>query len=127
VRFVLALDGKTLRRSHERRRGYRALHVVRPGASANRLSLGQVAIDAESNQVNATPQLLGLLEIKGCIVRIDMMGCQSTIARRRCLLPARRSQGTDTARGVAKGQQPQQRQPRVDRTRYRVLAAGLTL
>jgi len=51
-------------------------------ASANRLSLGQVAINPKSNRVNAMPQLLGLLEIEVCIVDIDTMGCQSAIARR---------------------------------------------
>jgi predicted transposase YbfD/YdcC len=78
---VVALDGKTLRRSHDRNRGQRALHMVSAWADANGLSLGQVATDAKSNEITAIPQLLALLEIKGCIVTIDAMGCQTAIAR----------------------------------------------
>ena len=74
---VVAIDGKALRRSHDRRRGQRAIHRVSAWASAQRLSLGQVATEAKSNEITAIPELLTLLEIKGCIVTIDAVGCQT--------------------------------------------------
>jgi predicted transposase YbfD/YdcC len=79
---VVAIDGKTLRRSHDRRHSQRAIHMVSAWANANRLSLGQVATEAKSNEITAIPELLDLLELKGCIVSIDAMGCQSAIAER---------------------------------------------
>ena len=77
---VIAIDGKTLRRSHDRRRGKAALHLVSAWASANRLVLGQVATDAKSNEITAIPELLRLLDIRGCIVTIDAAGTQTAIA-----------------------------------------------
>jgi len=77
---VVAIDGKTLRRSHDRRNGTRAIHMVSAWASANRLALGQVATAQKSNEITAIPELLALLELKGCIVSIDAMGCQRAIA-----------------------------------------------
>jgi predicted transposase YbfD/YdcC len=77
---VIALDGKTLRRSHDRAAGLGALHLVSAWASANRVVLGQVATEAKSNEITAIPQLLALLQIEGCIVTIDAMGCQTKIA-----------------------------------------------
>jgi predicted transposase YbfD/YdcC len=77
---VIAIDGKTLRRSHDRGSGPAALHMVSAWASANRVVLGQVATEAKSNEITAIPQLLGLLRIKGCIITIDAMGCQTKIA-----------------------------------------------
>lgn len=79
---VVAIDGKTLRRSHDRRNGQRAVHMVSAWANANRLSLGQVATEEKSNEIKAIPELLDLLELKGCIVSIDAMGCQTAIAER---------------------------------------------
>lgn len=79
---VVAIDGKTLRRSHDRRNGQRAIHMVSAWANANHLSLGQVATEAKSNEITAIPELLDLLELKGCIVSIDAMGCQAAIAER---------------------------------------------
>ena len=79
---VVAIDGKTLRRSHDRRNGQRAIHMVSAWANSNRLSLGQVATEEKSNEITAIPQLLGLLELKGCIVTMDAMGCQTAIAER---------------------------------------------
>jgi predicted transposase YbfD/YdcC len=76
---VVAIDGKTLRRSHDRRRGQRPLHMVSAWASANRLSLGQLSTPEKSNEITAIPKLLALLELKGCIVSIDAMGCQTAI------------------------------------------------
>ena len=77
---VIAIDGKTLRRSHDKRRGKAALHVVSAWASANRLVLGQVATDAKSNEITAIPELLRLLDLRGCIVTIDAAGTQTAIA-----------------------------------------------
>lgn len=77
---VIAIDGKTLRRSHDQRHGKAALHMVSAWASANRLVLGQVATDAKSNEITAIPELLRLLDLKGCIVTIDAAGTQTAIA-----------------------------------------------
>jgi len=77
---VIAIDGKTVRRSHERRQGKSALHVVSAWASANRLVLAQRAVDEKSNEIVAIPQLLEVLALQGCIVTIDAMGCQKAIA-----------------------------------------------
>lgn len=77
---VVAIDGKTLRRSHDQRQGKAALHLVSAWATANRLVLGQVAVDAKSNEITAIPELLRLLDLKGCIVTIDAAGTQTAIA-----------------------------------------------
>jgi len=77
---VIAVDGKTLRRSHDRRHGKAALHMVSAWASANGLVLGQVATDAKSNEITAIPELLRLLDLKGCIVTMDAAGTQTAIA-----------------------------------------------
>lgn len=69
------MDGKTLRRSHNRAKGLAALYLVSAWATTNRVVLGQVATDAKSNEITAIPRLL-----EGCIVTIDAMGCQSKIA-----------------------------------------------
>jgi predicted transposase YbfD/YdcC len=78
---VVAIDGKTLRRSFDRATGKGALHMVSAWASANRLVLGQQQVDEKSNEITAIPALLRLLDLKGCIVTIDAMGCQKAIAR----------------------------------------------
>ena len=78
---VIAVDGKTLRRSHDRARGKNAIHMVSAWASANHLVLGQRKVDEKSNEITAIPALLRLLEIRGCLVTIDAMGCQTDIAR----------------------------------------------
>jgi predicted transposase YbfD/YdcC len=77
---VIALDGKTLRRSHDRRAGKAPLHLVSAWASANRLVLAQVAVADKSNEITAFPQLLQQLALNGCLVTIDAMGCQTAIA-----------------------------------------------
>ena len=77
---VVAIDGKTLRRTFDRARGLGALHLVSAWASANGLTLGQVAVDAKSNEITAIPQLIELLDLKGCVVTIDAAGCQKDIA-----------------------------------------------
>jgi predicted transposase YbfD/YdcC len=77
---IIAVDGKTLRRSHNRSKGLAALHLVSAWATANRVVLGQVATDAKSNEITAIPRLLQWLQLAGCIVTIDAMGCQTKIA-----------------------------------------------
>jgi predicted transposase YbfD/YdcC len=76
---VVAIDGKTLRSSMAE--GKPALHVVSAWSTANHLVLGQRSVDVKSNEITAIPELLKVLELKGCIVTIDAMGCQKDIAR----------------------------------------------
>jgi predicted transposase YbfD/YdcC len=76
----VAIDGKTLRSSGSDKLG--PLHLVSAWATAQRLSLGQVAVDAKSNEITAIPALLDLLDIHGALVTIDAMGCQKAIARK---------------------------------------------
>ncbi len=78
---IVALDGKTLRRSYDRAHGKAAIQMVSAWASTNRLVLGQVKVDEKSNEITALPVLLQVLALKGCIVTIDAMGCQTEIAR----------------------------------------------
>ncbi len=78
---VVAIDGKTVRRSHDKMAGKQAIHLVSAWASANTLTLGQVKTDQKSNEITAIPRLLELLELNGCIVTIDAMGCQKEIAQ----------------------------------------------
>lgn len=77
---VLAIDGKTARRSHDRKRGLGALHAVSVWASDFGLSLGQAACAEKSNEVTAIPELLRLVDIKGAIITTDAMGTQTAIA-----------------------------------------------
>jgi len=77
---VLAVDGKTLRRSYDRRKALGALHSVTVWASEFGLSLGQVACAEKSNEITAIPELLRLVDIKGAIITIDAMGTQKAIA-----------------------------------------------
>jgi predicted transposase YbfD/YdcC len=77
---VVAIDGKTLRHSYDKATGKSAIHMVSAWATANHISLGQVVVDAKSNEITAIPQLLQLLEISGSVVTIDAMGCQTAIA-----------------------------------------------
>ena len=76
---VIALDGKTLRRSHDKAKGLGALHSVSAWASDFGLSLGQVATDDKSNEITAIPVLLKLIDIRGAIITIDAMGTQKEI------------------------------------------------
>jgi hypothetical protein len=76
-----SLDGKTLRRAHDRTASKAALHLVSAWASANRLVLGQVAVDTKSNEITAIPVLIQLLDLRGCTVTVDAIGCQTAIAR----------------------------------------------
>src|SRR5262249_56392757 len=75
-RPVLAVDGKTARRSHDRGKGLGALHCVSAWASDFGLSLGQVACPEKSNEITAIPELLRLVDIEGAIITIDALGAQ---------------------------------------------------
>lgn len=77
---VVAVDGKTLRRSKDGTLGKDAIHMVSAWASENRLTLAQKKVDDKSNEITAIPALLELLELKGCIVTTDALGCQREIA-----------------------------------------------
>ncbi len=79
---IVAIDGKTLRRSYDRASGKSAIHMVSAWATANRISLGQVVTDEKSNEITAIPKLLELLEISGAIVTLDAMGCQTEIVEK---------------------------------------------
>lgn len=79
---VVAIDGKTARRSHDKAIGKDAIHMVSAWASANGIVLGQRKVDDKSNEITAIPELLDLLSITGCIVTIDAMGCQKKIAQK---------------------------------------------
>ena len=79
-RPILAVDGKTARRSHDRKNGLGALHSVTVWASEFGLSLGQVACAEKSNEITAIPEVLRLVDIKGAIITIDAMGAQKAIA-----------------------------------------------
>jgi predicted transposase YbfD/YdcC len=79
---VIAIDGKVLRGSHDKGIGQAAIDMVSAWASANRLVLGQVKVDEKSNEITAIPQLLEVLEVSGCIVTIDALGCQTEIAEK---------------------------------------------
>jgi predicted transposase YbfD/YdcC len=76
----IAIDGKTLRRSHDRRKGLGPLHLVSAWAVECGVSLGQLATEEKSNEITAIPQLLEQVELKGCVVTIDAAGCQKEIA-----------------------------------------------
>jgi predicted transposase YbfD/YdcC len=77
---IVAIDGKTLRGSYNKASAKSAIHMVSAWATANQISLGQVVVDAKSNEITAIPKLLEILELSGCIVTIDAMGCQTEIA-----------------------------------------------
>ena len=80
AREVVAVDGKTDRRSGSRRHDHGPLHVVSAWASGQGLALGQRAVDCKSNEIVAVPELLETLHLEGCIVTLDAMGCQKDIA-----------------------------------------------
>ncbi len=81
---IVAIDGKTLRRSHDKAHGKSAVHMVSAWARENGLVLGQLKVDEKSNEITAIPELLRALELGGCIVTIDAMGTQKQIAREVC-------------------------------------------
>ena len=79
---VVAIDGKTLRDSFDKATGKAAIHMVSAWATTNHISLGQVVVDAKSNEITAIPKLLEIIDISGALVTIDAMGCQTAIAQK---------------------------------------------
>lgn len=77
---VIAIDGKTSRAAHDGQDAATATHMVTAWATANGVALGQVAVADKSNEITAIPDLLYLLQLKGCLVTIDALGCQKEIA-----------------------------------------------
>ena len=77
---VVAIDGKTLRRSFDRASSRAAIHMVSAWATKSHVVLGQVKTEEKSNEITAIPKLLTMLDLHGCIVTIDAMGCQKDIA-----------------------------------------------
>src|SRR3984893_11956511 len=78
---LVAIDGKTSRRSHDRKRGQKALHLVSAFATSSQLVLGQEAVEEKSNEITAIPALLERLDLEGALVSIDAMGCNPNIAQ----------------------------------------------
>lgn len=81
---VIAIDGKQLRRSHDApdtASGHAAIHMLSAWATAQQLVLGQLRVDEKSNEITAIPTLLAALDVSGCVVTIDAMGCQTEIAQ----------------------------------------------
>lgn len=79
---VVAIDGKTIRKSNDKSLKKRPFHVVSAYATQNRVCLGQQCVDEKSNEITAIPKLLELLVIKDCIITIDAMGCQKKIVKK---------------------------------------------
>ncbi len=79
---VIAIDGETLRGSYDRSKGKGTIHMVNALATANGMSIGQLKVDSKSNEITAIPKLLDLLDVKGCLITIDAMGCQKKIAQK---------------------------------------------
>lgn len=79
---IVAIDGKQARRSYDNKNRKAALHMVSAWACQNGVVLGQQKTDSKSNEITAIPQLLDILELKGCIVTLDAMGCQRDIAQK---------------------------------------------
>ena len=82
VTNVVAIDGKTLRGSHDKRHGLGPLHLVSAWSIAQGVSLGQLATEAKSNEITAIPELIDQIDVKDCVVTIDAMGCQKSIAKK---------------------------------------------
>ena len=78
---IVAIDGKTVRRSHDRANALSAIHMVNAWAVESGLVLGQVKTHKKSNEIKAIPELLKVLDLQGCTVTIDAMGCQKEIVR----------------------------------------------
>jgi predicted transposase YbfD/YdcC len=78
---VIALDGKQVRRSHDKSAGHAPIHMLSAWATENQLVLGQLRVDEKTNEITALPELLQVLDVSGCIVTIDAMGCQTEIAQ----------------------------------------------
>lgn len=81
---VIAIDGKTARRSHDKTNGKAAMHLISAWASENGIALGQRKVDSKTNEITVIPDLLRVLNVTGCLVTIDAMGCQTDIAQAIC-------------------------------------------
>ena len=79
---VVSIDGKTLRRSHDRTKEKSAIHMVSAWSHTHGLVLGQEKTEEKSNEITAIPALLEVLALKGCIVTLDAMGCQTEIVEK---------------------------------------------
>lgn len=79
---VVAIDGKALKGSYDRKSQLKALHLVSAWSKEHRLVLGQTKVHAKSNEITAIPALLEMLDISGCIITIDAMGTQKSIAKK---------------------------------------------
>jgi predicted transposase YbfD/YdcC len=79
---VIAIDGKTARRSHDAKHGLGPLHLVSAWATKLGLSLGQVATDAKSNEITVIPELIDRIDVQGAIVTLDARGCQKQMAQK---------------------------------------------
>jgi len=79
---VIAVDGKTIRRSHDKSNGKDAIHIVSAFASENGVVCGQIKTSEKSNEITAIPKLLEMLVLDGCVVTMDAMGCQKEIAEK---------------------------------------------
>lgn len=77
---LVAIDGKTLRRSHDKVLGKKAIHIISAWSSANQVVMAQMKVDDKSNEIVAIPELLALLDLRGAVVSIDAIGCQKDIA-----------------------------------------------
>jgi predicted transposase YbfD/YdcC len=78
---IISVDGKTIRRSKDLANNRKAIHIVSAWSAANGIVLGEIATDEKSNEITAVPELLKMLELKGCIVTLDAMGTQTEIAK----------------------------------------------
>ncbi len=76
---MIAIDGKSLKHSYDKKTGTRAINMVSAWAATNKLVLGQRKVDKKSNEITAIPELIKVLDIAGCIVTIDAIGCQKEI------------------------------------------------
>lgn len=79
---IINIDGKTVRRSHDRSRGKSAIHMVSAWANTAGLILGQKRVNEKTNEITAIPELLDMLEIEGCVITIDAMGTQKEVAKK---------------------------------------------
>ena len=77
----ISIDGKTVRHSYDNFKGQGAIHMVSAWANENEIVLGQIKVDEKSNEITAIPQLLQALDLRGCIVTMDAMGCQKEIIK----------------------------------------------
>ncbi len=79
---TIAIDGKTMRRSHDKTAGLGPLHIVSAWASEQGIALGQLATAEKSNEITAIPELIDRIDLRGAVVTIDAMGCQKAIAKK---------------------------------------------